>query len=163
MNVKINDKQQNNDRTIEEQHATTDVWRKYIPDELPDGRFWQNFSLTKISCYTVGRSLFNLLLSVKNTLLCMFQRLCTYFQDTTELILGGGGGGGGMFFRGVAANSNFQEKKGYLFPEGYLLTGFTVFYFKFSCSFLMKSVQINKSTNFRRRQICVKCAVSWFL
>ena len=28
MNVKINDKQQNNDRTIEEQQAMTDVWRK---------------------------------------------------------------------------------------------------------------------------------------
>ena len=33
--------------------ATTDVWRKWIPDELPDGRFWRNFSLTKISCCTV--------------------------------------------------------------------------------------------------------------
>ena len=31
----------------------TDVWRKYIPDELPDGRSWRKFSLTKISCYTV--------------------------------------------------------------------------------------------------------------
>ena len=35
-----------------------------------------------------GRSLFNLGLSVENTLLCMFQRLCTYFQDTGVLIFG---------------------------------------------------------------------------
>ena len=28
-----------------------------------------------------GRSLFNPVLSAHNTLLCMFQRLCTYFQD----------------------------------------------------------------------------------
>ena len=32
---------------------TTGDWRKYIPDELPGGRYWRNFSLTKISCYTV--------------------------------------------------------------------------------------------------------------
>ena len=36
-----------------------------------------------------GRSLFNLVLSVENMLLCMFQRLCTYFQDTGVLIFGG--------------------------------------------------------------------------
>ena len=36
-----------------------------------------------------GRSLFNLVISVENTLLCMFQRLCTYFQDTGVLIFGG--------------------------------------------------------------------------
>ena len=35
------------------------------------------------------RSLFNLGLSVENTLLCMFQRLCTYFQATGVLIFGG--------------------------------------------------------------------------
>ena len=35
------------------------------------------------------------------------------------------GGGGGMYFRGIAADSKFQEKmKGYLFSEGYLFTGF---------------------------------------
>ena len=39
-----------------------------------------------------GRSLFNPVLSAHNTLLCMFQRLCTYFQDTGVLIFGGGGG-----------------------------------------------------------------------
>ena len=62
-----------------------------------------------------GKSLFNLGLSVENTLLCMFQRLCTYVQDTGVLILGGGGGGG-MYFRGIAADSKFQEiMKGYLF------------------------------------------------
>ena len=30
-----------------------------------------------------------------------------------------------MYFRGIAADSKFQEKmKGYLFSEGYLFTGF---------------------------------------
>ena len=53
MNVNINDKQQSDDRMTEEQQVTTDVWRKSISDELLDGRFWRNFSLTKISCYTV--------------------------------------------------------------------------------------------------------------
>ena len=36
-----------------------------------------------------GRSLFNPVLSAHNTLLRMFQRLCTYFQDTGVLIFGG--------------------------------------------------------------------------
>ena len=49
-----------------------------------------------------GRSLFNPVLSAHNTLLCRFQRLCTYFQDTGELIFGG------MYFRGIATNSKFQ-------------------------------------------------------
>ena len=49
-----------------------------------------------------GRSLFNPVLSVDNTLLCMFQRLCTYFQDTGVLILGG------MYFRGIAAYSKLR-------------------------------------------------------
>ena len=32
---------------------------------------------------------------------------------------------GSMYFRGIAADSKFQEKmKGYLFSEGYLFTGF---------------------------------------
>ena len=52
-----------------------------------------------------GRSLFNPVLPAHNTLLCMFQRLCTYFQDTGVLIFGGGGG---MYFRGIATNSKFQ-------------------------------------------------------
>ena len=68
-----------------------------------------------------GRSLFNLVLSVENTLLCMFQRLCTYFQDTGYLYLGG------MYFRGIAAGSKFQEKmKGTYFRRGTYLRGFTV-------------------------------------
>ena len=36
-----------------------------------------------------GRRLFNPVLSVDNTLLCMFPRLCTSFQDTGVLIFGG--------------------------------------------------------------------------
>ena len=36
-----------------------------------------------------GRSLFNPVLSPHKTQLCMFQRLCTYFQDTGVLIFGG--------------------------------------------------------------------------
>ena len=63
-----------------------------------------------------GRSLFNLGLSVENTLLCMFQRLCTYFQNTGVLTWGGGGG---LYFRSIAADSKFQEKM-----KGYLFTGF---------------------------------------
>ena len=35
-----------------------------------------------------GRSLFNPILSVNNTLLRMFQQLCSYFQDTGVLIFG---------------------------------------------------------------------------
>ena len=37
----------------------------------------------------LGRSLFNLVLSVDKALLCMVQRLWTYFQDTGVLIFGG--------------------------------------------------------------------------
>ena len=48
-----------------------------------------------------GRSLFNLVLSVDKALLCMVQRLWTYFQDTGVLIFGG------MYFRGIAADSKF--------------------------------------------------------
>ena len=36
-----------------------------------------------------GRSLLNLVLSVDNALLCMFQRVWTYFQDIGVLIFGG--------------------------------------------------------------------------
>ena len=36
-----------------------------------------------------GRSVFNPVLSAHKTLLCMFQRLCTYFQDTGVLTFGG--------------------------------------------------------------------------
>ena len=36
--------------------ATSDVWWKRIPDELPDSRFWRNFSLMKISCYSISFS-----------------------------------------------------------------------------------------------------------
>ena len=48
-----------------------------------------------------GRSLFNLVFSVDNALLCMFQQLWTYFQDIGVLIFGG------MNFRGIAADSKF--------------------------------------------------------
>ena len=43
MNVTINGKQKSDDRTTGEQRVTTDVWRKQIPGELPEGRFWRNF------------------------------------------------------------------------------------------------------------------------
>ena len=66
-----------------------------------------------------GRSLFNPVLSAHNTLLCMFQRLCTYYQDTGVLIFGG------YVLSGHCTDSKFQQKlKGYLFSEGYLFTGF---------------------------------------
>ena len=48
--------------------------------------------------------------SVDYTLLYMFQRLCTYFQDTGVLIFWG------MYFRGIAVDNKFQQKsEGYLF------------------------------------------------
>ena len=47
----------------------------------------------KVGCKILqGRSLFNPVLSVDNTLLRTFQRFCSYFQDTGVLIWGGGGG-----------------------------------------------------------------------
>ena len=49
------------------------------------------------------------MLSVDNTLLCMFWRVCTYFQNTGVHIVGGGGGG--MYFWGIAADSSFQKNK----------------------------------------------------
>ena len=53
------------------------------------------------------------MLSVENMLFRMLQWLCTYFQGTGVLIFGG------MYFRGIAADSKFQEKM-----KGYLFTGF---------------------------------------
>ena len=44
------------------------------------------------------------MVSIENKLLCMFQQLCTHFKDTGVLIFGG------MYFRGIAADSKFQEK-----------------------------------------------------
>ena len=52
-----------------------------------------------------GRSLFNLVISVENTLLCMFQRLCTYFQDTGVLIFGGV-----CTFGALQPTANFRKK-----------------------------------------------------
>ena len=66
-----------------------------------------------------GRSLFNPVLSAHNTLLCRFQRLCTYFQDTGELIFGG------YVLLGHCNQQQISVKtEGYLFSEGYLFTGF---------------------------------------
>ena len=66
-----------------------------------------------------GRSLFNLVLSVDNALLCMFQRLWTYFQDIGVLIFGG------YVLSGHCGRQQISEKnEGYLFSEGYLFTGF---------------------------------------
>ena len=48
-----------------------------------------------------GRSLFNLVLSVDNALLFMFQQLWSYFQDIGVLIIGG------HTLSGIAANSKF--------------------------------------------------------
>ena len=54
-----NEKQTSGGRTPERQtvdHRHYWFWRKWIPDELPGGRFSRNISLTKISCYCKGRN-----------------------------------------------------------------------------------------------------------
>ena len=86
-----------------------------------------------------GRSLFNPVLSAHKTLLCMFQRLCTYFQDTGVLIFGGGGG---YVLSGHCNQQDISVKtEGYLFSEGYLFTGFYFFW-----SWKNMKVDVLKST-----------------
>ena len=81
-----------------------------------------------------GRSLFNPMLSAHNTLLCMFQRLCTYFQYTGVLIFGG------YVLSGHCNQQQISVKtEGYLFSEGYLFTGF----------YGSPSAQVQKSAPFR--------------
>ena len=53
MNVKMNGKQMSDRRTTGEQTSDDRRLTKIYSGELPDGRFWRNFSLTKMSCYTV--------------------------------------------------------------------------------------------------------------
>ena len=66
-----------------------------------------------------GRSLLNLVLSVDNALLCMFQRVWTEFQDIGVLIFGG------YVLSGHCSGQQISVKnEGYLFSEGYLFTGF---------------------------------------
>ena len=74
-----------------------------------------------------GRSLFNLVLSVDNALLCMFQRLWTYFQDIGVLIFGGV-----CTFGALRPAANFCKKwRGTYFRRGTYLRDFTVFsYFR---------------------------------
>ena len=70
-----------------------------------------------------GRSLFNLVISVGNALLCMFQRLWTYFKEIGVLIFFFWGGG--YVLLGHCSRQQISEKnEGYLFSEGYLFTGF---------------------------------------
>ena len=65
------------------------------------------------------------MLSVDNTLVCMFQRLYTLPQDGGVLIFGGGGGGGGYVLSGhCSRQQNSVKTEGYLISEGYLFTGF---------------------------------------
>ena len=66
-----------------------------------------------------GRSLFNSVLSVDNTLLCLFQRLCTYFLDKGYTFIWGYHVLSGHFSRQQISVKN----EGYLFSEGYLFTG----------------------------------------
>ena len=65
-----------------------------------------------------GRRLFNRVLSIEKTLLCMFQRLFIYFQDTGVLIFGG------YVLSGHCSQQQISVKnERYLFSEGYLFTG----------------------------------------
>ena len=63
-----------------------------------------------------------------NTLLYMFQQLCTYFQDAGVLIFGGGGG----YVHVLSGHCSRQQisviYEGYLFLEGYLFTGILLFF-----------------------------------
>ena len=59
------------------------------------------------------------MLSAHKTQLCMFQRLCTYFQDTGVLIFGG------YVLSGHCNQQQISVKtEGVLISEGYLFTGF---------------------------------------
>ena len=59
------------------------------------------------------------MLSIENNLLCMFQRLCPYFQDTGVLVFGG------YVLSGHCSRQQISgQNEGYLFSEGYLFTGF---------------------------------------
>ena len=68
-----------------------------------------------------GRSLFNPVLSAHKMLLCIFQRLCTHFQDTGVLIFGG------YVLSGHCNQQQISVKlKGTYFRRGTYLRGFTV-------------------------------------
>ena len=65
-----------------------------------------------------GRRPFNLVLSVENTLFCMFQRLFIYFQDTGVLIWGV------CAFGALQPTANFSKKwRGTYFRRGTYLRG----------------------------------------
>ena len=68
-----------------------------------------------------GRSLFNPMLSAHNTLLSMFQPLCTYFQETGYLYAGV------CTFGALQPTVNFSKNwRGTYFRRGTYLRGFTV-------------------------------------
>ena len=68
-----------------------------------------------------GRSLFNPVLTAHNTLLCMFQQLCTYFQDRGTYIQGV------CTFGALQPTVNFSKNwRGTYFRRGTYLRGFTV-------------------------------------
>ena len=85
------------------------------------------------------------MISVENKLLCMFQRLCTYFQDTGYLYFGGGGGGGeGYVLSGHCSRQQISGKnEGYLFRRGTYLRGFTVSVLTFILSLIRLSLAPN--------------------
>ena len=64
-----------------------------------------------------GRSLFNPVLSTQKTLLCMFHRLCTYFQDTGVLIFGG-----------YVLSGHCDQQQISVKPEGVLIFGGVLIY-----------------------------------
>ena len=84
------------------------------------------------------RSLFNLGLSVENTLLCMFQRLCTYFQATGVLIFGGY-----VLSEHCSRQQISGKNEGYLFSEGYLFTGFYGIMETLQAEASLQGIQVN--------------------
>ena len=80
----------------------------------PDSTYFRGYDMTEWKILQ-GRSLFNPVLYVDNTLLCKFQRLCTYFQDTGVLYLGA------CTFGALQPTANFSKN---WMGRLYLFTGF---------------------------------------
>ena len=67
-----------------------------------------------------GRSLFNPVLSVDNTLLCMYKQLCTSYQDTMDT--------GVLIFRGYVLSGHCSQQQISVKNEGVLIFGGVLIY-----------------------------------